>query len=326
LFALIADAADAGLTLLALAALLVLAALPTLLAVALDAAPSPEPAPYGAGIYIGPPTGMPGPFHPAPPVGAPTGPLLLPPRSALTDRRPCSNELPRPLALLVPVLPAAVVLPLAVEVLVVPAEARLLPMSETMDCKLAKRLDIKLLGLMTLSVGEVGVPGADPLGDPTPTDPAPPDTLPNDSNWAIRPLESEVSAPPGTALPDDAPVDAPVVDGSAENAVAGVPADPLDCVAWAAACEARIAASCAQRSFCPCIALIILSLPGGASPRKQPICRQRARGRRDRSSRKSASGRTDRAMPAGWPGRSCRAATGHPAKPAASRPAPPCGS
>jgi hypothetical protein len=142
--------------------------------------------------------------------------------------------------LLVPELSVVVALVVVVlvvlSVAVVPAafvplaEARPLPRSDMSDCRLANRLDIRLPGPVSPSGRAVGGAAGGPLGEPTPTDPAlghaplvpSPETPPNDNNWDIRPLESEVNAPPVIPVPD-----APLADESAENAVAGVAADPL---------------------------------------------------------------------------------------------------
>ena len=86
--------------------------------------------------------------------------------------------------------------------------------------------------------------------------PVPPsETLPNDINCDSRPLDSMGEVPPATALPV-----AWSVDDSAENVVAAVPADALPCPDCEAACAARNAAICAQRSFWPDIELTILVL------------------------------------------------------------------
>jgi hypothetical protein len=220
---------------------------PVLLAVSPAAAPSPEAPPFH-GRNIGPPTGRPfGPFHAVVSVGEPAEVVPLPPKSEVIDCRSCNNALPRPLVLTVPELPAAAELPVVValvvlSVVVVPAasvlllleEARLLPRLEISDCRLANRLDIRLPGPVSPSGRAVGGTAGGPLGKPTPTDPvlgqaplAPsPDTLPNDSNCDIRPLDSVGKAPPVIA-PPDVPLAEELAEEPAENGVAVVAAEPL---------------------------------------------------------------------------------------------------
>ena len=192
---------------------------------------SPAGAPPFHGRNIGPPTGMPiGPFDAVAPVGEPAEAVPL--RSAAIDFRSCNNPPPRPLVLTVPEPPVAAELPVvfAPAAAVLLAGARLPPMSEIIDCRLAKRLDIRLPGPVSPAGRAVDGTAGGPLGKLTPADPAPaeaplapsPDMLPNDSNCDNRPLDSVGKAPPAIVLPN-----VPVAEEPAENGVAVVAADPL---------------------------------------------------------------------------------------------------
>jgi len=213
-------------------------ALVLLVMVALLAVSPAAPPPFH-GRNIGPPTGMPiGPFDAVLSVGELAEAVPLPLKSATIDCRSCNNPSPRPLGLTVPELPVAAELPVVVVLLaaVVPAAAvllagaRLPPMLEISDCRLANRLDIRLPGPVSPSGIPVGGTAGGPLGKPTRADPAlaeaplasPPDTLPNDNNCDNRPLESAGEAPPVIALPD-----VPAAEEPAENGVAVLAADPL---------------------------------------------------------------------------------------------------
>ena len=193
----------------------------------------PGAAPPFHGRNIGPLTGMPiGPFDAVVPVGEPAEAVPLPLRSAAIDFISCNNPPPRPLVLTVPEPPVAAELPVvfAPAAAVLLAGARLPPMSEIIDCRLAKRSDIRLPGPVSPAGRAVDGTAGGPLGKPTPADPAlaeaplapSPDMLPNDSNCDNRPLDSVGKAPPAIALPN-----VPVAEEPAENGVAVVAADPL---------------------------------------------------------------------------------------------------